>query len=89
MSTEPVMLAIVGDSAAGKTTLTEGIVRLLGNDRVAVICTDDYHRYDRAQRARAGHHAARPRVQLHGRHGAASARCSRRGEPILKPVYDH
>src|SRR6266536_3577507 len=46
----PVMLAIVGDSAAGKTTFAEGVVQLVGPDRVATLCTDDYHRYDRAQR---------------------------------------
>jgi phosphoribulokinase len=44
------MLAIVGDSAAGKTTLTDGVVGLLGEERVATVCTDDYHRYDRVQR---------------------------------------
>src|SRR6266498_2415885 len=31
----PVMLAIVGDSAAGKTTFAEGVVQLVGPDRVA------------------------------------------------------
>ena len=46
----PIMLAIVGDSAAGKTTFSGGILRLLGEERTAVMCTDDYHRYDRLQR---------------------------------------
>ena len=41
----PIMLGIVGDSAAGKTTLTAGIAQILGPDRVAIICTDDYHKY--------------------------------------------
>jgi len=50
----PIMLGIVGDSAAGKTTITAGLVRALGAERVSVICTDDYHRYDRAQRAERG-----------------------------------
>ena len=57
MTTErprPIMLGIVGDSAAGKTTITDGLVRALGAERVSVICTDDYHRYDRAQRAERG-----------------------------------
>ena len=40
----PIMLGIVGDSAAGKTTLTSGIARILGPDRMATICTDDYHK---------------------------------------------
>jgi hypothetical protein len=42
----PIMLGVVGESAAGKTTLTAGLVRALGAERVSVICTDDYHRYD-------------------------------------------
>jgi len=45
------ILGIVGDSATGKTTLTAGIANILGPDRVTVICTDDYHRYDRKARA--------------------------------------
>ena len=46
----PVMLAIAGDSAAGKTPLTRGIAETLGADRAIALCVDDYHRYDRAQR---------------------------------------
>src|SRR5216117_1079548 len=46
----PVLLGIVGDSAAGKTTLTNGIVRVFGEERVTAICVDDYHRYDRQAR---------------------------------------
>ena len=46
----PVMLAIAGDSAAGKTTLTRGIAETLGPGRATALCVDDYHRYDRAQR---------------------------------------
>ena len=46
----PVMLAIAGDSAAGKTTLTRGIAAALGADRATALCVDDYHRYDRVER---------------------------------------
>ena len=35
------------------------------------VCTDDYHRYDRRQRAELGHHAAAPRLQLHRHHRPA------------------
>ncbi|WP_310488135.1 zeta toxin family protein, partial [Chamaesiphon sp. VAR_69_metabat_338] len=51
MSNRPIILGIVGDSAAGKTTLTRGIAQILGTENVTVIGTDDYHRYDRQQRA--------------------------------------
>lgn len=54
MSHRPIILGIVGDSAAGKTTLSRGIAQILGEDDVTIICTDDYHRYDRKQRAEIG-----------------------------------
>ncbi len=47
----PSMLGVVGDSAAGKTTITRGLVGILGEDQVTHVGTDDYHRYDRKQRA--------------------------------------
>ena len=47
----PVILGVVGDSAAGKTTLTAGVAAILGPGRVACICSDDYHRFDRRERA--------------------------------------
>ncbi|HVQ23080.1 MAG TPA: phosphoribulokinase, partial [Candidatus Saccharimonadia bacterium] len=47
----PIILGVVGDSASGKTTLTRGLVRLLGQEQVSHVCLDDYHRYDRSQRA--------------------------------------
>lgn len=84
----PVMLAIVGDSAAGKTTLTEGIMRLLGEDRMAVMCTDDYHRYDRAQRRELDItplDVACNYMDIMAQH----LRLLAAGEPILKPVYQH
>ena len=39
----PVMVAVAGDSAAGKTTLTKGLARLLGPERITTMCVDDYH----------------------------------------------
>jgi phosphoribulokinase len=84
----PIMLGVVGDSAAGKTTLTAGIARTLGASRCSVICTDDYHRYDRRQRAELGITPLHPQcnyLDILGQH----LLLLRRGEPILKPVYDH
>ena len=88
MSHRPIILGIVGDSAAGKTTLTKGIAHILGADNVTVICTDDYHRYDRKQRAETGLTALHPDcnyldvMQQH-------LSLLRTGQPILKPVYSH
>ena len=50
----PIILGVVGDSAAGKTTITRGLVRILGEDQVTHVGPDDYHRYDRKQRAERG-----------------------------------
>jgi phosphoribulokinase len=83
-----VILGIVGDSAAGKTTLTAGIAETLGAERVTTLCTDDYHRYSRKQRAERGITALDPRcnyIEIIEQH----LRLLRQGQPILKPVYNH
>ncbi len=88
MSQHRVMLGIVGDSAAGKTTLTKGIAQVLGTENVTVICTDDYHKYDRQQRKDLGISALHPDcnhldiIQQH-------LSLLRSGQPILKPIYSH
>jgi phosphoribulokinase len=46
----PILLGIAGDSAAGKTTLTRGLVRILGEAQATHVSADHYHRYDRQQR---------------------------------------
>jgi phosphoribulokinase len=82
------MLAIAGDSAAGKTTLTKGLVQCLGADRMTAVCVDDYHRYDRAERAGKPFTALHPdcnHVDIMEQH----LQLLSMGEPILKPVYDH
>ena len=84
----PVILGVVGDSASGKTTISRGLVRVLGEDNVAHICTDDYHRYDRAQRAELGITPLHPDCN-HLDIIAQHLTHLRRGEPILKPVYRH
>ena len=50
----PIILGVVGDSATGKTTITKGLVEILGRDNVTHIGMDDYHKYDRTQRAETG-----------------------------------
>jgi phosphoribulokinase len=84
----PVILGVVGDSAAGKTTITRGLVRVLGEENVTHVCTDDYHRYDRKERAEKNITPLHPDcnyidiIVQHLEH-------LRAGEPILKPVYQH
>ncbi|KGF73442.1 phosphoribulokinase [Neosynechococcus sphagnicola sy1] len=88
MTQRPIILGIVGDSAAGKTTLTRGIAQVLGEENVTVICTDDYHRYDRQQRTAMGITALHPDcnyLDIMQQHLSLL----RTGQPILKPVYSH
>lgn len=88
MMSRPIILGIVGDSAAGKTTLTRGIAQILGKENVTLICTDDYHRYDRKQRAEIGITALHPDcnyLDIMQQHLSLL----RTGQPILKPVYSH
>jgi phosphoribulokinase len=84
----PVILGVVGDSAAGKTTLTRGLVRVLGEEHVCHVCTDDYHRYDRKERADMAITPLHPDcnyMDIIAQHLAHL----RRGDAILKPVYRH
>ncbi len=87
-NTRPIILGIVGDSAAGKTTLSRGIVQILGAEQVSVLCTDDYHRYNRQQRKELSITPLNPAcnyLDIMAQH----LRLLRAGEPILKPRYDH
>jgi phosphoribulokinase len=88
MNNRPIILGIVGDSGAGKTTLTSGIAQILGKENITVIGTDDYHRYDRAQRAEIGITALHPdcnHLDIMQQHLSLL----RTGQPILKPIYNH
>ena len=83
-----IVVGVVGDSGAGKTTLTRGLVRVLGDTQVTHVSADDYHRYDRRQRAELAVTPLHPSsnyldvLTQHLLH-------LRRGEAILKPVYSH
>jgi phosphoribulokinase len=84
----PIILGVVGDSAAGKTTITRGLVRVLGEHAVTHACTDDYHRYDRKQRAELGITPLHPDCNYLDVM-AQDLRHLRHGRAILKPVYRH
>lgn len=82
------MLGVVGDSATGKTTLTAGIAKILGKERVTTICTDDYHKYDRVERKELPFTPLHPDcnyMEIIEQHLKLLAD----GEPILKPIYNH
>ena len=82
----PIILGVVGDSASGKTTLTRGLVRVLGQEQVSHVCLDDYHRYDRAQRAGMDVTPLAPGCN-HMDVMAQHLKLLRCGEPILKRMF--
>jgi phosphoribulokinase len=84
----PILLGIIGDSAAGKTTLATGIARILGDDQVLTICSDDYHIYSRSERAEKRITALHPdsnQIDILEQH----LQLLRSNQPILKPTYNH
>jgi len=84
----PIMLCLVGDSGAGRSTLTNGCVEILGPERVTNIDLDDYLSLDRAARRERKITALHPdctQLELVSQH----MRLLREGQRIFKPVYDH
>jgi phosphoribulokinase len=84
----PVMVAVGGDSGTGKTTLSAGLFRMFGADRITNICLDDYHRLDRVARKQRGVTALNPEANDFDLMGEQIEALSR-GETIVKPTYDH
>lgn len=88
MALRPTLLAIVGDSAAGKSTLGAGIRALLGEERVTVVTTDDYHKHNRKTRRALRISALHPDcndLDLLGEHLDQLAS----GRPVEKAPYNH
>lgn len=84
----PIVLGVVGDSGAGKTTLTRGLIRVVGEEHVTRVSADDYHRYDRQERRQHNITPLHPdanHLDVLTQHLVQL----RRGEGVLKPVYDH
>jgi phosphoribulokinase len=83
-----IVLGIVGDSGAGKTTVTRGLTRVIGDAHVTHVSADDYHRYDRKRRRELGVTPLHPdsnHLDILTQHIGHL----RRGEAVLKPVYSH
>jgi phosphoribulokinase len=82
------MLAVAGGSAAGKTTITSGLVDALGRDRCVSVSADDYQRFDRVERQDKAFTSLHPDcnyIAILEQHLQLLAT----GQPVLKPVYDH
>ncbi len=82
------MLAIAGDSATGKTTLSRGLAEALGPEKITWMCTDDYHKYDRNERKNLPFTPLHPDcnyLEIMEQH----LQLLTLGQPILKPIYNH
>lgn len=82
------LIGVAGDSGSGKTTFTRAISDIFGDELVSSITVDDYHLYDRSDRAKMGItpllHSANNLTLL-----AQNLRDIKAGKSILKPVYSH
>jgi phosphoribulokinase len=82
------IIGVAGDSGTGKTTFTNAIREIFGEDLVSTITIDDYHRYDRQERKKLGITPLVPeanRFDLLEEHLEAL----KAGRSITKPVYNH
>ena len=81
-------LGVAGDSGSGKTTFTQGVRSIFGNDLVSTITLDDYHSLDRDGRKGQGITALNPKANRIDRL-EQDLISLRRGIPIEKPSYNH
>lgn len=81
-------IGVAGDSGSGKTTFTQGIRSIFGNDLVSTITLDDYHALDREGRKTEGVTALHPKANRIDRLEQDLIQL-RRGVPVEKPVYNH
>ncbi len=82
------VFGIAGDSGSGKTTISRGIKRILGEEMVCSFSMDDYHSLDRKARKERNITPLHPEAN-HLDLLADHLEALRRGEAIAKPVYDH
>jgi phosphoribulokinase len=81
-------LGVAGDSGSGKTTFTQGIRSIFGNNLVSTITLDDYHSLDREGRRQQGVTALNPMANNINQI-EQDLISLRRGVPIMKPCYNH
>ena len=82
------IIGVGGDSGSGKTTMTEAIKKIIGEDLVSSFSMDDYHRYNREERKRrriTPLHPKANKLKLLAEHLSLL----KKGKKIMKPVYNH
>lgn len=84
----PFIIGVAGDSGSGKTTFTRIIRIILGPSIVTTMTLDDYHRYDRKERAEHQITPLHPDANRFNRLASDIAQL-KQGHQIQKPVYNH
>ncbi len=84
----PIIVGVAGDSGSGKTTFSNGIRRLIGDDLVSTICTDGYHKENREQRKQSGRLPLDPEANYLGLLAQHLADL-KQGKTIEVPIYNH
>lgn len=85
---DPLIIGIAGDSGSGKTTYSNGIRRLLGNDIVKTLHMDGYHKEDRKTREKTGHLPLDPecnKFDLFQKHLSKI----KKNQAVEIPIYNH
>jgi phosphoribulokinase len=81
-------LGVAGDSGSGKTTFTQGVRSIFGNDLVSTITLDDYHSLDRDGRSAQGITPLNPKANRIAQLEKDLIQL-KRGVPVEKPSYNH
>lgn len=84
----PMIIGVSGDSGSGKTTYSNGIRRLVGDDIVQTIELDGYHKEDREQRSISGRLPLDPDVN-HLDLLLEHLQLLKQGKSVDVPIYNH
>jgi phosphoribulokinase len=82
------IVGIAGDSGSGKTSISNGIRRILGEGVAVSFSMDDYHTLDRKQRKVLGVSPLNPKANNLGLL-ADHLEALKAGRQVQKPIYDH
>jgi phosphoribulokinase len=84
----PIIVGIAGDSGSGKTTYSDCLKKLIGEDLISTIEMDGYHKEDRQKRRVSGRLPLDPEAN-HLDLLALHLKELKQGKTVLVPIYNH